>query len=580
MAGSRLENQPDSTIATCADRPAGEVWPNLGNVALPPVYNEMLQTLWLADDGATPADPCDQIEATSVISGMLGSDYYEGFVAALRAKGYAVYLFPYDWRLDVETSAQALAAFVQAHVGDERLILVGHSQGGLVARQYVTDPARAARVAQVISIGTPYWGLAVTARYMREGTVNNPILNAVIDNDVARRFHRNAAAVMQLLPSPAYFQQQGAYFVNDATLLPSWADTFAFFVDGGQNGTLLEAAQQWHAQVDDFQQGLTVPYAVLTANQQDAVGAVREYPCWWGENGVCWEDTVYLAGDGTVPWASARLAGATGDWSGDADVCTFVAGSVSHNHGQLLADDSVITDVLHILAGEAPEFCLASGSPAAAPPPRLQVAVMGAEVVTLDDRTGAAAVEDGTLRRHGAQSVALLPATGAYTIRLEASKQGPLLVRVSLLQATAATAPFQVVARALWLDVPVRSGTALTLQLDGAALGAARLASEGAEGGAPQVLLAPAQVDDASRPQTDLQALRHEGGEIVISLAASDVGSGVYKTEYSLDEGLTWRPYDGLLRLGEADAPALLYARSVDRAGNWEYPARVWAVTR
>ncbi|MGH2537161.1 MAG: OmpL47-type beta-barrel domain-containing protein, partial [Candidatus Promineifilaceae bacterium] len=61
-------------------------------------------------------------------------------------------------------------------------------------------------------------------------------------------------------------------------------------------------------------------------------------------------------------------------------------------------------------------------------------------------------------------------------------------------------------------------------------------------------------------------------GPVIATLTAMDEGAGVYKTEYSLDGMQTWQEYTAPVEFVAEEVP-VLYARSVDLAGNHEYPA-------
>ncbi|MDA0167842.1 alpha/beta fold hydrolase [Solirubrobacter taibaiensis] len=75
------------------------------------------------------------------------------------------YDYVWDWRKDPKTAVKGLDALVdeaRAKHGVSRVVLVGHSQGGLVMRHYVEDPAKAAKVSRAVTVGTPYWGAPKT----------------------------------------------------------------------------------------------------------------------------------------------------------------------------------------------------------------------------------------------------------------------------------------------------------------------------------------------------------------------------------------------------------------------------------
>ncbi|MCC5952978.1 MAG: alpha/beta fold hydrolase [Acidimicrobiia bacterium] len=90
----------------------------------------------------------------------------EPLAARLRADGYQVHIFelPGLGLGDIRSSSAALGAFVDqvlASSGATRVDLVGHSQGGLVARGYVRDFGGAAKVDSLISLGSPHKGTYV-----------------------------------------------------------------------------------------------------------------------------------------------------------------------------------------------------------------------------------------------------------------------------------------------------------------------------------------------------------------------------------------------------------------------------------
>jgi len=76
--------------------------------------------------------------------------------------------FGYDWRIDIDLSAAALAADVQAWAGGEPAHLVVHSMGGLVARRFLqlfpdvwasmNDPEGRGRGGRLVMLGTPNRG--------------------------------------------------------------------------------------------------------------------------------------------------------------------------------------------------------------------------------------------------------------------------------------------------------------------------------------------------------------------------------------------------------------------------------------
>ncbi|HZA00391.1 MAG TPA: alpha/beta fold hydrolase [Acidimicrobiales bacterium] len=115
---------------------------------------------------AAPRDP------VIVVNGLFGVEVaYEALVARLRADGYQVWDFelPTLGTQDIHLSAQALDAFaddVRAQTGAAKVDLVGHSEGGLVARTYVKFFGGADEVDSLVTLGTPNRG-TVAANIVR-----------------------------------------------------------------------------------------------------------------------------------------------------------------------------------------------------------------------------------------------------------------------------------------------------------------------------------------------------------------------------------------------------------------------------
>ncbi|MDB2449056.1 alpha/beta fold hydrolase [bacterium] len=113
-----------------------------------------------------PADrsiqPCGLIREVSYL-GVYKQEVYAGFVDRLVEEGYRegdnLFLFDYDWRLSVFDNARLLADFIEREVpGTERVDLVAHSMGGLIARTYILEQGGDQQVARLITAGTPLRG--------------------------------------------------------------------------------------------------------------------------------------------------------------------------------------------------------------------------------------------------------------------------------------------------------------------------------------------------------------------------------------------------------------------------------------
>jgi triacylglycerol lipase len=115
-----------------------------------------------AGAGTAPHDPVVLVAGT-----FSRAEVLEPLAARLRADGFdvAVFELPDLGRGDIRASAAALAPFVDgvlAARGASAVDLVGHSQGGLVARDYVKSHGGAAKVDAVIGLGAPNHGTLVS----------------------------------------------------------------------------------------------------------------------------------------------------------------------------------------------------------------------------------------------------------------------------------------------------------------------------------------------------------------------------------------------------------------------------------
>jgi pimeloyl-ACP methyl ester carboxylesterase len=605
--GTRLSNRMADwprRVSSCWLTNDIEVWPNITGLLPRNCYNDRIAMLQRNAQGDGPLDPNDYIYPSGVLTNLgPGLDFYDRFVQQLTAQGYTVFSFGYDWRLDLEENARKLDTFI-ASLPQSKVILIGHSQGGLLARRYIADAQRANHVSTVISVGTPYWGLPDLAYGMRSGALQLP-LRLFVSANTTRAVIRNAPGMIQLLPTEAWFSQYGGYYTALDENLDSYSSTTDFFVRKQQSKALLEQARQLHTQIDDFRTNLPsqVAYYVLAAKHLPTVSSVREFPCIYG--GICWDTDQYLPGDGTAPWPSTRLSGKLGDWSGSTRVCAFDAGQVRQNHRQLLADDFVIFDILHLLAGEQPVWCTYTdepppaekATPTAAPSPFLQVSIWGQTEVSVTNALGqfsgisetGLSIEDipGSVFRYAEMNtVILLPISATYTLTLRSSSPVPIQVRVTEFRSPDADAEFTPQQRAIFIDAPiVVSGTATLPINTQAPLSDLLLAVADAQGQptttlSPTAVLTAPQILDTTPPTTTITVVGSRDahgfytGQISVTLLAADTETGLLKTEYSLDEGQMWMPYTAPLAI-QADRTSILRARSTDRAGNQEYPGAV-----
>jgi triacylglycerol lipase len=133
-----------------------------------------------ATTAATPA-AATTIAATPnpviLVAGLSGpSIAYEPLAARLRGDGYRVFIYqlPGLGFGDIPESARAFGTYLaqlKASLGASKVDVVGHSEGGLVARYYLKSLGGTTNVQRYISLGTPQYGTAIAniIRFLARG---------------------------------------------------------------------------------------------------------------------------------------------------------------------------------------------------------------------------------------------------------------------------------------------------------------------------------------------------------------------------------------------------------------------------
>lgn len=173
-----------------------------------------LMPLRLAADGLSPYNPADAIRVGDIMRDGT-TDAYSGLVNSLQKQGYEsgkdLRLFAYDWRADLSATADRLSGVVDQtlrETGARQVVLIGHSQGGIIARDYVVHGG-AAKVKANIAIGTPWAGAPLAYKALEHGwdfglQLPGTRWAALAPHDV-KILVQNFPAVYGLVPSRRYF---------------------------------------------------------------------------------------------------------------------------------------------------------------------------------------------------------------------------------------------------------------------------------------------------------------------------------------------------------------------------------------
>lgn len=219
--------------------------------------------------GVEPATTTPDATTTPVIiiPGILGSAQhngvwlidpithaYDNLIDTLAANGYerdvTLFPFPYDWHLSNRTTATLLKEKIdeiKGICGCDKIDIVAHSMGGLVARYYIQSDNYADDVQKLIFLGTPHQG-APNAYLMWEGgergaSLTDNLLELFLLVEARKNGSQNLfdyirnkpiLSVQELLPVYGYIKHVGS---SDIPPFPnsSWYPNNLFLYDLNSN---------------------------------------------------------------------------------------------------------------------------------------------------------------------------------------------------------------------------------------------------------------------------------------------------------------------------------------------------------
>jgi len=114
---------------------------------------------------------------------------YDNLVNILRQQGKEVLVWNYDWRRPVEEIKNNLNSFINTNIGSsEKVDLVGHSLGGLVARMWGQD--NNSKKGKVITLGSPHDGAVSAYEAWNGGKVSDKFDAAGIALNILLQLNR------------------------------------------------------------------------------------------------------------------------------------------------------------------------------------------------------------------------------------------------------------------------------------------------------------------------------------------------------------------------------------------------------
>jgi triacylglycerol esterase/lipase EstA (alpha/beta hydrolase family) len=528
------------------------------------------------------------------IENILTEDFYKGLIRELENDGYAenkdLFVFPYDWRYDINCLAgvsecadqgvdtlKNMIARVASSTGLEKVDIVAHSMGGLIAKTYI-DKFGTSTIDKLVTIATPNLGSPRVAKVLLYGdNMDIPVLNEATMKEISQ----NIPSVYQLLPSQEYFNSIGSYIVdiydvdnNGIKGNLNYADTDNFLVNTGRNGYLLSNATLLHNKIDNLQVKNSFSISGCGTPTIDKIYILNKE-----KNGGYEYALRYASGDGTVPLASSENFGTEKYYAHPAD------------HGKISSANGVKQLVGAILDNKQDNFdfsqyqnvstssedCTLSGTQISYHSP-----VSLSAYDQFGNHVGRNENGDTEINIPGAQydeidgnKFIFLPAGGNYTITGQATASGIFNARVETVESGRYTE------ESYFNEVPL-TGTSTKVEMaigDNQETPIIKVDQNGdgvfEEEKTPDSVLTEAEMADVVKPITAINLFGINGNNsyylsvVKINLTATDDNSGILKTEYSLDNGKTWIKYNGEFTISQDGTSTILYS-STDKAGNRE----------
>jgi hypothetical protein len=299
-----------------------------------------------ADDGVTAPLMVPDLH---LIPGLWKIDGYSKLSAYLQRQfavtpGRNFFTFPYDWRRDNRVAARRLKEQTDRWLWqwrqespEAKLILVGHSMGGLIARYFLECLEGWRDTRRLVTFGTPYRGSLNALNFLVHGMQKR--LGPVPVLDLSRLL-RSFPSIYQLLPIyPCLDPGDGQLIrVSEAMGLPHVDSERARAADGFHRE--IERAVTAHLDDEEYRRGRYAIHPIVGTFQATLLSARRSG-----------DDVQVLGahpgfapdGDGTVPRVSATPIEFPHE-----EGAMFAA----ERHGSLQGNDGVLVQLAGLLGGQ------------------------------------------------------------------------------------------------------------------------------------------------------------------------------------------------------------------------------------
>lgn len=505
---------------------------------------------------STPLDPAHIVDtAFSVL------DEYNKTIDALVAAGYVpgrtLFAYPYDWRKSVTAGAGGLLAKIDAvrtQTHAAQVDILAHSQGGLVTRVALTDPASIGKVRRVLTMATPFYGAAKLLSVLITGTPCIPgnvfdwqllfwhVAYCPTNGPTVQQVLRTLPGPHDLLPSLSYFDAVRPPIRRDGVALTP--AEYQSYVRSVSDPVLVDSAFQYHATYDargpadpNVQWKQIVGHGDLTTIGNVFLSSDPQ---------LNWATVQYADGDGTVPSGSAQSGGLfpTGQTDG-IDHMGIATQSCTLEFAVEYFQFPVSPPFGGCVGADTASTTRAFARTQTVAPAGVELAVDGSLTAVVSDGSGHstdAATDDATIPNSdynavGASQSFLFRDPGSYHATVTSTALGMARVRVRSLGLDGP------LAQALFLVPTLPSGARLSLDFSSGDVAAARIDADLNGDGTTDEVLAPDAVtsgvaaEDTTAPTVAGDATLKGLFSSTVTLTAADSGSGVAHIYYRIGSG-------------------------------------------
>ena len=425
------------------------------------------EKVWVNEDEATNPGEDDYFDVLRMKTDGVSSEANLGLTGNLYARFYQqeidfflnndyrlnqdLFIFPYDWRKDIAETTTLLNTKIQEIkqiTGADKVDLITHSMGGLIARSYISNSNQANNVRKLFTLGAPHLGSTEYLKTIDYGSCLflklGPLCLTIAPTEV-KDVSQNLISGYQLSPSQVYFSlysgednlhplpfRDDRDVDNNGVTGPlNYNQIKSLLTNLGHNTSLFTPAELFHNLDINLPNTNGVEVYNIVGSGQPTLGQIIEsYNINFAGIKLPKLDKIDINGDGTVPLFSASLTDPQKNLSYGGNSKIYYT---NQEHKNLVTSGPALSLVKNILEGSSQLPDGVSTQPYSFSGTTLSVhSPVNIHAYDSDgNHTGPTPNGDFETNIPGSSYDTLddakfiwLPNTGQYTIKLEATDQG------------------------------------------------------------------------------------------------------------------------------------------------------------